>query len=90
MSKALMDVSLSLLRQPWPGYWSYAWPWGIFWLAFAVLFWVGLLSLLIWAVRSISAPRRDHGEATRILKRRLASGEITQEEYERILRLLED
>lgn len=87
---ALINVLFALTRNGLRSYWGYGWPWGLLWLAFAVLFWAGLLTLLIWAVRSVSAPRRDDDTAVRVLKRRLASGEITQEEYERIRRLLDD
>jgi putative membrane protein len=74
----------------WGGDWGFGWPWGLLWLIFAVLFWGGLIVLLVWAVRSASAPRRGHDAALQTLKRRLASGEISQEEYERIRQLLED
>jgi len=86
--RSAMVVGLTSLGRTWPGSWGGAWPWGLFWLVLAFLFWGSLLALLIWAVRVASGPR--HESAQRILKRRLASGEITQEEYERIRRLLED
>ena len=74
-----------------PGYWSYGWPWpGLIWIGFVLLFWGGLLALLIWAVRSSSAPRRAPESAMEVLRRRLAAGEITEEEYERIRRLLSE
>lgn len=64
------------------------WPWALLWLGFAVLFWGGLIVLLVWAVRSATMPRRTQDTALQVLKRRLAAGEITQEEYERIKRLI--
>lgn len=80
----------------WPGYWGwgYGWPWpGAIWLAVVILFWVGLIALLVWAVRSSARPYRPSqpGDPAReTLRRRLAAGEISEEEYERIKRLLWD
>jgi putative membrane protein len=82
--------ALASAGHTWPWWDGYGWPWALLWLVFAVLFWGGLIALLVWAVRSASAPRRGPDTAMQVLKRRLASGEITQEEYERIRRLLED
>lgn len=81
---------LAAAERGWFGTWGVGWPWGLLWLGFAVLFWGGLLALLVWAVRSVSGPRRSPDTAAQILKRRLASGEISQEEYERIRQLLEN
>lgn len=79
----------------WQGGYGWSWLWPI-WLVIALLFWAGLIALVIWAVRATIAPRRryDH-EATpltamEILRRKLAAGEITPEEFERIRDLLED
>jgi uncharacterized membrane protein len=77
----------------WPGYGGFGWPGlglGLVWLVVALLFWVGLITLLVWAVRSASAPSRGPDTAMQVLKRRLASSEITQEEYDHIRRLLDD
>lgn len=83
----------------WDGGWwggGSGWPWpGLIWLVFAVLFWAGLIALLIWAVRSTAAPRYRPPDMTResameVLRRRLAEGEITPEEFERIKELLSD
>jgi putative membrane protein len=83
-------AALPAVARPWPWWPAYGWPWGLAWLAFVVLFWGGLIALLVWAVHSASTPRRPPDSAMQVLKRRLAAGEITQEEYERIKRLLED
>lgn len=77
------------------GWWGgFGWPWGWLWLIFAVLLWGGLIALLIWAVRSSAGtprtPDRAPDRAREILQRRLAAGEISEEEYERIERLLRD
>jgi uncharacterized membrane protein len=71
---------------------SFGWPWpGIVWLIAFLLFWGGLLALLIWAVRLSVSSRRDSRESSEeILRRRLASGDISPEEYERIRGMLRD
>jgi putative membrane protein len=69
--------------------WGFGWPWpGVIWLVVALLFWAGLIALLVWAVRSSSGPRRDSDSAMETLRQRLARGEISQEEYEHIRQLL--
>ena len=91
MSIALFGV-LSPHAAAWPGpsYGAYGWPWpGLIWLAFVLLFWGGLIALLVWAVR-MSVPRRRPDTAMDVLRRRLASGEISQEEYEHIRDILQD
>lgn len=73
----------------WFGYGGFGWPWpGLIWLAAALLFWAGLIALLVWAVRSSAGSRRPADTADDVLRRRLAAGEISEEEYERIKRLL--
>ena len=77
----------------WSGYWGwgFGWPWpGLIWLAVTLLFWGGLIVLLVWAVRSSAGPRRGTDRALETLRQRLARGEISQEEYEHIRRLLRD
>lgn len=86
---------LSVAARSWPWWGGYGWPWGLLWLGVAVLFWGGLLALLVWAIITANRTRRrSHAPqpdtAMQVLKRRLASGEISQEEYERIRRLLMD
>jgi uncharacterized membrane protein len=71
----------------WFGYWGWPWP-GLIWLVIALLFWAGLIALLVWAVSSSAGPRHSPDTAAEALRRRLAAGEISQEEYERIRRLL--
>jgi uncharacterized membrane protein len=47
----------------------------------SVIFWTALVGLAIFAIVRFSSPR-DGGDATTILKERLARGEITPEEYQ--------
>ncbi len=55
-----------------------------------LLFWGGLIVLVVWAVRQFAGSGRPAAEdPTAILKRRLAAGEITQEEYERARQALQ-
>ena len=75
------------------------WLGGLLMLLFGALIVAGIVLLIVWAVRQSSghtatggsaAPRTDAGqdEAVAIAKRRLASGEITTEQYEELMRLL--
>jgi len=61
------------------------WLWGSL---IMVLFWGGLILLLVWAIRVFSEPRPRSDKPLDILKRRLASGEVSQEEYEKTRRAL--
>jgi len=69
------------------------WYWhgmGIWGWAMMVAFWVLVVILIVWAVRSTAAPRppEDKG-ALRILDERLAKGEIDPAEYEERRAILE-
>ncbi len=48
----------------------------------------GTILLVVWALRAVVGPRPD-SSALDVLKRRLAAGEITQDEFEKTRRLLE-
>jgi putative membrane protein len=70
-------------------YWgNYAgWGWLLMW-SMMVLFWGGIVALIVVVARSMAGPRG--GEQTMdILRRRLASGEITQEEFDKTRRALQ-
>jgi uncharacterized membrane protein len=54
-----------------------------------LLFWGGLIVLVVWGVRQFSVGRAGPEDPTAILKRRLAAGEITQEQYEQARRALQ-
>jgi uncharacterized membrane protein len=49
----------------------------------------GLIVLVIWAVRQFSGGRPAPEDPTAILKRRLAAGELTEEQYEQARRALQ-
>lgn len=67
-------------------------------LLFGALILLGIVLLVVWAVRASrhggahpyvpAAPAARPDEASEILRRRLANGEITPEEYDKILPLL--
>ena len=63
--------------------------WGYFdggnWLWMAgmmVLFWGGIIVLAVFAIRTFTGPK-GNDLALDVLRRRLAGGEITQEEFEK-------
>ncbi len=65
-----------------------------FWMLFMGTFWVVLIAVVVWAAvrlsRRADEPTRGALESPRqILDRRLASGEIDEEQYARSRRVLE-
>jgi uncharacterized membrane protein len=54
-----------------------------------VLVWGGAIALLVLAVRSRTGARRGMDNSVEILRARLASGDITQDEFEKSKRLLQ-
>ena len=73
-------------------YWGAGGGWGM-WIAgilMMLLFWGGIAALIVFLVRSFSGARGSSGDtAMEVLRRRLASGEITTDEYERIRKTLQ-
>lgn len=72
---------------------------GLLTLLFGLLVIAGIVLLVIWAVRASAGHHGQpgptppsanvgHDEAVAVAKRRLASGEITSEQYEEIMRAL--
>jgi putative membrane protein len=59
--------------------------WGgvpIVWGFMGILFWIGLIGLIVLVVRGMRTPARDPGgPAVRLLEERYARGEITREEF---------
>jgi len=63
--------------------WGYYDGWNWLWMAaMMVLFWGGIFAIAVYAIRAFSGPRRSD-TAIDVLRRRFASGEITQEEFEK-------
>jgi putative membrane protein len=55
-----------------------------------VLFWGGLILLVVWVIRAKGGPSANSSDRPQeVLKRRLAAGEITTDEYEKTRRVLE-
>lgn len=54
-----------------------------------LLFWGGVVALVIWGVRAFAGPRGTGDPAIETLRRRLASGEINQDEFDKINRILQ-
>ena len=64
----------------WWGYYG-GWSWPLM-AAMMVLFWGGIAALIVLVVRAV-AGARGGDQAMEVLRRRLARGEITQEEFEK-------
>ena len=65
---------------------DFGWGMGFGWI-WMVLFWVAVLSVIVYAVRSASSHAGGHHEKESpldILKIRYAKGEITKDEYDRM------
>ena len=58
--------------------------WAWFWMSvMMVLFWGGVVVLAVWAIRSVAGPGPHGDAALDVLRKRLAAGEITPEDYEK-------
>lgn len=72
---------------------EFGWAWMILGGLMMLLFWGGLIALIVLAVRSLSAPGQPvvgPGESPiEILKRRYAAGEISKAEYQQMRRDLQ-
>ncbi len=75
--------------------WDFGWGWMFFGGLMMVVFWGGLIALIVFAVRGLSGggnqgrsgelpERRATPDALEMLKTRYAKGEITREEFETI------
>lgn len=70
--------------------WGYYAGWNWLWMGSMMLpFWGGLIVLVIWGVRSLSEPRRSGDPAIETLRRRLAAGEISQDEFDKTKGILQ-
>jgi len=64
------------------GDWSWLWMSGMM-----LLFWGGLIALIVFAIRTFT-PSRGGDAAMDVLRKRLAGGEISQEEFEKTRKAL--
>jgi len=63
--------------------------WNWLWMTLMMLiFWGGVIAVAVWAIRSGLSSRRENG-ALDVLRRRLAAGEISQEDFEKTKRILQ-
>jgi putative membrane protein len=58
--------------------------WWIVMVAMMVLFWGAIIAVVVWGIRQFTGGRRQDRSALDIAKERLARGEITKEEFDRI------
>jgi uncharacterized membrane protein len=65
------------------GGWTWLWMGGMM-----VLFWGGVILLAIWAIRVFAGPRHSGDPAIDTLRRRLAAGEISPEDFEKTRKAL--
>ncbi|MGZ5982634.1 MAG: SHOCT domain-containing protein [Isosphaeraceae bacterium] len=70
--------------------WGYADGSGWLWMVpMMILFWGGVIALAVFAVRAYNGPRRPGDPAIETLRRRLAAGEISQEDFDKTKRILQ-
>ncbi len=70
---------------------GHMWGWGVgwWWLLMPIgmiIFWGGIIALIIWAIRQFSEGRGGGGSAIEIARGRYARGEISREEFDQIRR----
>ncbi len=66
------------------GGWNMGGGWWIVMVVIMVLFWGGVIAVAVWGIRQFTGDRRRDGSALDIAKERLARGEFTKEEFDRI------
>ncbi len=70
------------------------WPFGPFGMLFMGLFWIAVIALIVWAIWRVTAGRRvahlPSESHLDILKRRLASGEITADEFTKLRKTIDE
>ena len=53
-----------------------------------VVFWGALIAVVIWAIRALSGRRQASDADMATLRHRLAAGELSREEYERLRKMI--
>ncbi len=66
------------------GGWDMGGGWWIVMVVMMVLFWGAIIAVVVWGIRQFTGDRRRDRSALDIAKERLARGEITKEEFDRI------
>jgi putative membrane protein len=77
-STGALTVTLDMGDGDWDG------GWWIVMVAMMVLFWGAIIAVVVWGIRQFTGGRRQDRSALDIAKERLARGEITKEEFDRI------
>ena len=68
--------------------WGYYDGWNWLWMApMMILFWGAIIALAFLVIRSLGS--RGNNQPIDVLRRRLANGEITQDEFEKIRKALQ-
>jgi putative membrane protein len=77
--------------------WGHMGAWGWVGMLFMLLFWFGLIALIVWAIgngRAGMTPTTSEGRsgdhALAILRERFVRGELTSEEYEQARKTLDE
>jgi len=70
---------------------GHMWSWGVgwWWLLMPIgmiIFWGGIIAVIIWAIRQFSEGRGGGGSAIEIARDRYARGDISREEFDQIRR----
>lgn len=69
--------------------WNYYGGWNWIWMVpMMLVVWAAVVVFIVWAVRSFTGGRGPADPALETLRRRFASGEITQDEFEKNRRAL--
>jgi putative membrane protein len=58
--------------------------WWIVMIVMMVIFWAAVIALVVWVLRSLTGPREARTTPLDIARERLAKGEISADEFERI------
>jgi len=70
--------------------WGYNDGWQWLWMGGMMLvFWGGLIALVIWGLRAFARTRSTGDSAMETLRKRLAAGEISQEDFDKTKRVLQ-
>jgi putative membrane protein len=73
-------------------YWGSGYGWGmaIFGMLMMLVFWGGIIAAIVFVARAVTGPRFGPGDsALAELRRRLAAGDISPEEFDRLRKVLQ-
>jgi putative membrane protein len=64
--------------------WGWGGGWWIVMMVIMVLFWAAVIGVAVWAVSHVAASRSEPRSALDIARERLAKGEISEEQFDRL------